>query len=432
MILKKIEEHQGETISGYEFNKLFNGETFIKMLNFWQLHDGLCYKTGLNMVINDFNLKKECEDGIYFCHLYQSPLWMFYSDEFGRIKWYWYANVTVPNDAQIHIEKDKFKVDKIILGEMMFIDNLILPENIYLHHINKHPNIVKCIPLSTLKSKGFFVNAIQVNPSVLKYASNYIKNEHTLCDLGVNSAYIDAMKKNGSLLKFVPNNIMTHELCIMAIKQNGLSLKFVPNNIMTHELCIMAIKQNCWSLKFVPEHIISDDLCFEAFNKNSKTIEYIPDTLKTYDMCCKFIEQYDEFWWVIMYIPSSFLNDQICETAVKRGWKALKYVPVDLITINMCKMALKQNWKAFKFIPENILTYDLLHYAIREQNNGLVLSLFPEHMKTYELCMMAIKKNGWAIMHVPREHLTSTMRDCALKTSPSIKESLWKKHFFIM
>ena len=44
-------------------------------------------------------------------------------------------------------------------------------------------------------------------------------------------------------------------LCLAAVEKDGRNLQFVPNELRTLELCLMAFHQNRDALMHVPEHI---------------------------------------------------------------------------------------------------------------------------------------------------------------------------------
>jgi hypothetical protein len=55
---------------------------------------------------------------------------------------------------------------------------------------------------------------------------------------------LEAVKRDGSALKYIPRNLKTPELCLEAMKSNGLALQYVPKKLRTAKVCLEAIKQN--------------------------------------------------------------------------------------------------------------------------------------------------------------------------------------------
>ena len=96
---------------------------FYKILNESENHNGLQYKTGLNIDSKPFNPSGDCEPGgIYFAR----------EDIFAFLHYGpWIRKVTLPKDAKIYEnpgEPKKWKADKVILGERRKIDLEVIKE----------------------------------------------------------------------------------------------------------------------------------------------------------------------------------------------------------------------------------------------------------------------------------------------------------------
>ena len=57
-----------------------------------------------------------------------------------------------------------------------------------------------------------------------------------------NEDYITIISKDGHILKYIPEDIITNELCETAVKQAGDSIIYVPKNKLTNEICEIAIQ----------------------------------------------------------------------------------------------------------------------------------------------------------------------------------------------
>ena len=54
---------------------------------------------------------------------------------------------------------------------------------------------------------------------------------------------MDAVKKDGRALQFVPEALKTEELCVEAVRQDGTALKFVPQEMQTSAMVDVAARQ---------------------------------------------------------------------------------------------------------------------------------------------------------------------------------------------
>lgn len=97
----------GKTLSGAEFNKIYKVFTFYKFLNDNLIHHGFKYMLGLN---------EDTKDGLSFCD--ESPFHLRF-EKYGPIL----AFIEIPDDAQIYVEKDRFKTDKLIITQISDLSN---------------------------------------------------------------------------------------------------------------------------------------------------------------------------------------------------------------------------------------------------------------------------------------------------------------------
>ena len=52
------------------------------------------------------------------------------------------------------------------------------------------------------------------------------------------------MKDEGANLKYVPDKLITPELCKIAVAESGYALKYVPDKFKTLELCKIALEND--------------------------------------------------------------------------------------------------------------------------------------------------------------------------------------------
>src|SRR5579872_1105985 len=101
-------------ISGKQFNEKFDIK-FVKLTNRSENHHGLQFKTGLNIDFRKFHPEGHCKPGgIYFCEFSNLYNWLNYKSNDEMV---YYRYVTIPDDANIYNEGNKFKADKLLLSE---------------------------------------------------------------------------------------------------------------------------------------------------------------------------------------------------------------------------------------------------------------------------------------------------------------------------
>jgi hypothetical protein len=170
---------------------------YVKVLAENLVHHNFQYEEGLNADYVPFNPTEKCKrGGLYFCR----PEDVFkYVGRGTKI-----AEVEVPIDARVHDEGDKLKANKIILKNIMPIED--------------SPLFANC---------NFTEKDIEKNYALL----NTIKNpSEDLCRAIV--------KKNGFAIQYIRNP--SEEVCQLAVMQDGRALPCIKNP--SKEVCRLAIK----------------------------------------------------------------------------------------------------------------------------------------------------------------------------------------------
>jgi hypothetical protein len=91
-------------------------------------------------------------------------------------------------------------------------------------------------------------------------------------------------------LEFVPPEVQTLELCQKAVKALGSAFEFVTEHIKTSEpegraLCRAAVKDAGLMLRYVPEQYKTTELCLEAVKEWGYALAFVPEALKTPELC---------------------------------------------------------------------------------------------------------------------------------------------------
>jgi hypothetical protein len=91
-----------------------------------------------------------------------------------------------------------------------------------------------------------------------------------------------------------PDEITTEEEALELLRQIGdvlargcpveeeliLALGYIPEKLLTTELCLNAVKKNGWALRYVLKKLMTAEVCLEAVKKNGFAIDYVPEKLR--------------------------------------------------------------------------------------------------------------------------------------------------------
>jgi hypothetical protein len=173
-------------LTGEQFNDKYRDHKFVKLTNKSEYHNDFQFQTGLNIDHIPFNPVGKCSaGGIYFTDINKYLLWLTYSCQ----PMHWTRDVIIPNDAQVYVENNKFKCDRIILGVRQ--------------------------PINWSDGK-ICKQAVRQKPSALRWVTD---QTNEICK--------SAIKRNGYALRYVINQ--TNDICILAVKANGYALQYVKN-----------------------------------------------------------------------------------------------------------------------------------------------------------------------------------------------------------
>src|SRR5579872_2345629 len=274
----------GKTMTGKQFNKIFKKTKFVKMTNMDENHNGYKFKDGLNIDTSPFYPYDECtKGGIYFTDFKKRYTWFYYWTTLMKH----IRKVTIPNDAQVYVEKDKFKADKIFLGPKKVI------------------------------SKKDYLNALKEGHICFEVIPDYFKSRK-LC--------MDAVGTTGRLLKYVPEHFRDHTMCMRALNNTIVDcvLEYIPQKLRSKEICIKGVKHNGHELKHVPEYLKDKNICRLAVYNTVVAFKYVSDNLKDKDMCTFVVSK---LGFMLKYVPESFKDKEMCMLAIQNSADAFKYVP---------------------------------------------------------------------------------------------------------
>lgn len=300
--------YYGKEISGKQFNKLSKDIELVKLTNCNEIHNTFEYKTGLNVDTLKFNPHGTCSSGgLYFCTIQNAFRWVFYSNKlFTPLTMMMYIrSVTIPDDASVYVESDKIKADKIILGErkqisvdmyLKFIDilkndcenlksftktlsamtilqreNNMIFKNMYLKIVNIYGSLLLYVPVDMVDYEMCMV-AIKLDSNALRYIPDSIEKNKQF--------YTDAAKQNLNVFWIMPQEFMDKELCMRVVKGSMYALSYVPEKFKDEEVCLCSVKNHAITIRNVPEHLRTFELCSVAMKAATIDIKkYIPRSI---------------------------------------------------------------------------------------------------------------------------------------------------------
>jgi len=213
------------------------------------------------------------------------------------------------------------------------------------------------------------------------------------------SDYLEMVKHNGLLLKYVPKELKTTRLCFEAAKRKIKALDYVPepiknvvkNAVHTNKTPddLEMVERNGCLLEYVPPELKTVGICLAAVKNDGCALQHVPKTLREdKDICLAAVKKDG---CALQHVPKTLREDKdICLEAVKNDGCALQFVPYELHITELCFEAVKQKYEALNFVLNNELRDFLKNVKPFDPNKTLK-----------EYCLEAVKLNGLALQHVP-------------------------------
>lgn len=211
--------------------------------------------------------------------------------------------------------------------------------------------------------------------------------------------YYAALEKDGHNILFVPNNLITYDMCKLAVchdlsrHYNECILGFFSDILGTHE----PDKKFTGKVKKAVSYQINGhekELCELAVAHNGLAIAFVPKKYITENMIYKAIDLQTENYYgdyPIGYIPEEYMSDDLVKHSVELCPASLQSVPYEYISNDLCEGVVKRNGLFLKYIPNKFKTRSIIDLAL--ESSPLALEFVPEDKRTKKRCLCALKHN---------------------------------------
>lgn len=228
--------------------------------------------------------------------------------------------------------------------------------------------------------------------------------------------------------KELPDKFKTYEFICKIARRNGFILNYIDELLITRELIIIVLKQNQLAFEYIPNRFLFEEIYYIILN-NTQLFRYLPDKCKTYEISKNAVEadgmnitdsiiKTKELVWImingnynsqyIKYVPEELLDDEIIKTAIRKDVKTLYYISKDIkskLSYDFYKEIVSIDGTALRWIPKEFKTYDICLLAVSK--NGMSLSEVPKGLLDERMFLAAIKENIKAEQYIPRKKITT-------------------------
>lgn len=351
----------GKTYSGKEFNERCKEEIF-KLTSNTENHNGFQYVTGLNVDTKPFSPMGKCSaGGLYFTTRSFIPEYWQYWMGNVIITMVYARSVTVPDDALVYVERQKYKANKIILGERQLLYHL-LSENDKSYYLSKCSSryIANDDPmLDNVELYDLMKFEASDKTSILARPHPSQRNKQFVMEI------ITTVGGYGTnLLRYMPSHIFQDAEVLAALDEYNISMSVIPYDAQTKEMWEAVIenkirwknssrhavpariweklddKKQLTLLMFVYgyadryEYIDLDQEFFDrAFAIDSHLVLRMPNDKRMKYLTTSFLKDCIQYKWsdLLTLFPSSMMTPRIMKAAEDAGLRKCRLRNRDVV-----------------------------------------------------------------------------------------------------
>jgi hypothetical protein len=209
------------------------------------------------------------------------------------------------------------------------------------NHCKDTIQLLKWSPIDLIQNlrKDKYLSKIEIDENILKRVymlgiKKSILNLVLVPDLANSENAFELVKKCGVLIYGIPDHIKTKKICLEAakngcklydipvvlrdaeiytifIRRDGTVLKIVPSDLISRQMCLYAVLQNAEALRFVPKQFLDQEICefcLENHKLEAEAFGYIPEDMRSFKLCVLAVSRYNCCWDLV---PSSLDKCQL-------------------------------------------------------------------------------------------------------------------------
>lgn len=238
----------------------------------------------------------------------------------------------------------------------------------------------------------FFIKSLELNIDIIKeIPKQYLTTK--VCDKIIEDGYIST-----EYMSILPADYIKK---LMSDPSYYYLISEIKEELLTKEFCENAVKKDGSLIIYVPDKFMSKELALLAFKTNVYTIEKIKDKYKTRELCIRSLRI--TTFAALKYVPINLIDQEICDIAIYYNKNNIKYIPKKYMKKEIIEKSLDMSGLYLEFIPKDLITKELCDKAL--EKNPLALEFIPRKYKDIEMCYKAILKYPLTIKYIPKEYL---------------------------
>lgn len=225
----------------------------------------------------------------------------------------------------------------------------------------------------------------------------------------------------------IPEILLTTRHAIIAVLKNPMIYLELPFKVRSNEMGLLACQVDHKVAKLLPVHSMSwinshlptpilevfpeqhrhELLCGFAMEKNQKNIQYVPSGMfRSRDYIEEIVSKYPNS---LLYIDQDYIDEELCELALKAENFELKFVPTKYRTEDLCRTAFKKKHTSFYELPSEFIREEDFFSVVERCEPSeipLIVKLLNKENSSPELWKEICKKDSLYLNLLPSEYMT--------------------------
>lgn len=118
-------------------------------------------------------------------------------------------------------------------------------------------------------------------------------SNYSYARLDQNSVYLDKVRAHPVEIRYVPREVLTVEMCLIAVASDGAYIRDVPARLRTPEICLEAIRSNPVAFYHVDRSMLTEEMCLALVEQDGMMVTVLPAALQTQRVVAAAREQVD-------------------------------------------------------------------------------------------------------------------------------------------
>ncbi len=234
---------------------------------------------------------------------------------------------------------------------------------------------------------------------------------------------------NLNLINSLSEKEKIQKILELLVTANMRNLIYVPREFLTKEMIKYVVTVRGNKIAYLNEEFKPKFNAMIVFDFYPACIHQ--NSLDTYITKEDWLQKLEKDSNYIKYIPKGYLNQKLCNDAIKDNPDLIKYIPVQYRSEDICSKAYEYNYKNIKYVLDEYKTKDTCWEVIKKEPK--LIQYFPLQLRNSEMYEYIAEHEPSEIEKIPEEFINENILKIAQENdalTPFMIDIIEAKKFF--